>query len=158
MPVSISDAIDIRYRLQPQDLGGQARSVLVRNVTLEGIEHLTPLVHFEGLARPLALDLEQRMQIAEIAHSHLMVDWIGVPLILRPERQGAFETIQLVAAQQERTRPLALTSAGWVREPQLRRRVTQILLILLLLGVAYAAVTLIDSFSVLDELPSIFNR
>ncbi len=52
MPISISDTIDVRYRLQPEDLGGKARPVFVRNVTLEGVEGLTPLVHFEGLARP----------------------------------------------------------------------------------------------------------
>jgi hypothetical protein len=158
MPISISDTIDIRYRLQPQDLGGQPRPVLVRNVTLEGVEMLTPLVHFEGLARPLALDLEQRMQIADIAHSNLLVDWIGLPLILRPERQGAFETIRLAPAQGRRARPLPLSSTGWARKPANRRRIMRVLLMTFLLAAAFAAVTYIETLGGLDQLPSLFSR
>ena len=158
MPITLSDTIDIHYRLQPQDLGGQPRPVLVRNVTLEGLEALTPLVHFEGMARPLALDVEQRMQIAEIARSNLLVDWIGLPLILSPERNGAFDTIRLRSAQSQRARPLPLASSGWTTARHNRRRILHVLLITLLLIAAFYAVSLIDSMGALDQLPSIINR
>lgn len=58
MPISLSDTIDIHYRLQPERLSGGTAPSVVRNITLEGVEALTPLVYFEGLARPLALDLD----------------------------------------------------------------------------------------------------
>lgn len=158
MPISLSDTIDIRYRLQPQDLGGRPRPVLVRNVTLEGIEVLTPLVHFEGLARPLALDLDQRMQIADIARSNLLVDWIGLPLVLRPERNRGFETIRLVSRGDHWARSLPPASSGWRRKPVNRRRIVQMVLITVLLIAAFAAVSLIETLPTLDSLQSIFGR
>ncbi len=158
MPISISDTIDIRYRLQPADLGGNPRSVLVRAVTLQGVETLTPLVHFEGLARPLALDLNQRIQIAEIARSHLLVDWIGLPLVLRPERMKGLETIRLVGTAEQAGGAVPVTSTNWVKQRARRRRLTQVLVVLLLLIAAYLAIAYIETLPTLDSLKGLVVR
>ena len=96
--------------------------------------------------------------VEEIARSNLLVDWIGLPLILSPERNGAFDTIRLRSAQSQRARPLPLASSGWTTARHNRRRIVHVLLITLLLIAAFYAVSLIDSMGALDQLPSIINR
>lgn len=158
MPISLSDTIDVRYRLQAADLAGRPRPVLVRAVTLQGVETLTPLVHFEGMARPLALDLDQRIQIAEIARSHLLVDWIGLPLVLRPERAEGFETIRLVSTREQAGRVTPVASTNWINRRANRRRRMQVLVVVLLLVAAYAATTLVETMPALDSLKGLLGR
>jgi hypothetical protein len=154
--MSISDVIDVRYRLMPNDLGGKPRQVFVRSVTLQGVEELTPLVHFEGFGRPLALDLDQRMQMATIAHSAILSDWIGATLILQPDRLAGSETIQLrnVGSSGLRAggsldrRTSAPRTRSWLR----------IVLFALLLAAAFAAASLVESAPSIDALLDLFGR
>lgn len=87
------------------------------------------------------------MQIAEIAGSNLLVDWIGLPLILHPERNGAFDTIRLLGVQSQRARSLSL-AGGWAPVRSARRRWLHMLLITLLLIAAFYAVSIINSVGI----------
>jgi hypothetical protein len=93
--MSLSDVIDRQYRLLPNDLAGKPRKVIVRGVTVEGVEFVTPLIHFEGLGRPLALDANQRIEMARIARSTILADWVGAALVLQPVRDKGQERIRL---------------------------------------------------------------
>lgn len=95
--MSLSDTIDQRYRMLPADLNGRARQVIVRGVAVEGVEFVTPLVYFEGVGRPLALDADQRMEMARIARSTILSDWIGAALVLQPVRERGQDRIRLHA-------------------------------------------------------------
>lgn len=93
--MSLSDAIDRRYRMMPGDLAGKPRQVIVRGVSVEGLEFVTPLVYFEGVGRPLALDPQQRIEMTSIARSTILADWIGSALVLEPVKDGGRERIRL---------------------------------------------------------------
>lgn len=142
--MSISDDVDSKYRLHPTDLGGRPRTALICRVGYEGVEEMTPLLHFEGIARPLALDAEQRIQMAGIARSTLTADWVGMALVLRPAREGGEETIRLLALD-ARSGAVGAGRVVWRRPRSLKLRpLLRVLLLLLLLAVVYAAVTQIE--------------
>jgi hypothetical protein len=46
--MSISPIVDANYRLQAVDLEGMARHVVIANVTYQGVEEMTPVLHFVG--------------------------------------------------------------------------------------------------------------
>lgn len=96
--MSISDVIDRQYRLLPADLAGKPRRVIVRSVSVEGVESVTPLLYFEGVGRPLALDANQRIEMAHIARSTVLADWVGAALVLQPVRDHGSERIRLLPA------------------------------------------------------------
>jgi hypothetical protein len=149
----------VRYRLMPDDLGGKPRQVFVRSVTLQGVEELTPLVHFEGFGRPLALDLEQRMQMATIAHSAILSDWIGATLILQPDRLAGSETIQLRTIEDGSSRVFGRLTRHDRRTPAPRTRSwLRLALIALLLAAAFAAASLVESAPSLDALLDLLGR
>lgn len=155
--MSLSDTIDTSYRLHPADLGGRARTVLVFRVTYEGVEELTPLVHFEGMARPLALDADQRIQMAHIARSMLLADWVGTALVLRPARDEGADTIRLHALE-ERIPAAARRATGWGLGPRFpARSALRLLLLALLIAAAFAAVTWIEQAPNLEQILNVFK-
>ncbi len=162
--MSISDAVDTRYRLLPADLGGRARRVLVYRVSVEGVEQMTPLVHFEGVARPLALDGDQRSQMAQIAGSTLLADWVGVALVLRPERRNGQTAIALYGLETHKGwAARTVRIEGWRPRtlrlsPTLLRRVLRLLLLLALTGAFFAAASLLEQTPYLDALWSVFRN
>src|SRR5688572_10671203 len=82
--MSISPVIDANYRLQPADLESAARQVVISNVTYQGVEEMTPVLHFDGQTKRLVLSPEQAGQVIEITGTPLLPQWIGVALILQP--------------------------------------------------------------------------
>jgi hypothetical protein len=82
--MSFSAVVDSRYRLTAADLEGKARVLMVTRVSYQGVENLQPLLHFEGVNKPLALDAEQRATIIRLARSSATSDWVGVLVKLWP--------------------------------------------------------------------------
>jgi hypothetical protein len=77
--------VDRLYRLQPADLGGvhsRPRTVTVRFVGAQGIERPAPVLHFEGIAKPLVLDGLNVSAMARLAGSPLQRDWLGQKAVL----------------------------------------------------------------------------
>jgi hypothetical protein len=155
--VSLSAVVDERYRLTPADLNGRARQVMIKAVTFEGVEQFTPLLHFEGVARPLALDPEQRIDMAAVAHSTLTADWVGVALVLYPLRGDEGETIALLPldAAGRRSAP----EPGWTPRrdaepgrPGGSRSLRPLLILLALLALAFAAAYLVENMPSLSNL------
>ena len=153
--MSISAVVDERYRLLPADLNGRARQVMIKAVTFEGVEQFTPLLHFEGVARPLALDPEQRIAMAQLARSTLTADWVGVALVLRPVRANEGDTIALLPLDATGGQRVS-AAGGWASpgaaQPETRRSWRPLLLLLALLALAFAAAYLVENLENLSGL------
>jgi len=54
----------------------------VLNVSLEGVEELSVLLHLEGLSKPLRLTYPQRQEMADLFQSKNFADWIGQTVTL----------------------------------------------------------------------------
>lgn len=76
-----SQVVEERYRLQASDLSGPAR-VTITNVTLEGLEDVRPVLHFDRLHKRLAISDIQSDEIARVTGSAVMSDWIGRSITL----------------------------------------------------------------------------
>jgi hypothetical protein len=80
-----SSVVDRFYRLQPADLGGidaPPRAAAVRHVSAQGIEQPQPLLHLEGLTKPLLLDAANVAALTRITASPLQRDWVGRAVVL----------------------------------------------------------------------------
>lgn len=145
--------------MAPADLAGVARQVMVRQVGMQGLEELTPLIFFEGVARPLALDHDQRVAMSRIARSHLLADWVGAALVLRPVREQGRETIRLHDLEERRAVYSRLPLDGWqAAAPVAGRLLGRTLVVLLVVALAFAAVMLVESMPSLEGLTSLFSR
>lgn len=82
--MSISPIVDADYRLHIADLQGQARQVVIANVTYQGIEEMVPVLHFEGQTKRLVLSAEQAAQVIQITGTPLFERWVNTSVILRP--------------------------------------------------------------------------
>lgn len=81
--MSISPIIDAQYRLQPRDLGHQDHVVTIQNVSWQGLEILTPLLHLhEFPEKRLVLESVQYQELLSILGTPQEADWIGERLIL----------------------------------------------------------------------------
>lgn len=94
--MSISYFVDEKYRLQPADLQGRPRRVVIANVTYQGLEDVRPVLHFAGQTKRLALDAEQTRQLIALTGSAQLTDWIGRTVVLQPPRRGE-TAIRIVA-------------------------------------------------------------
>ena len=103
--MSFSATVDYRYRLIAADLGGRTRSVIVTRVSYQGVENLQPMLHFEGIGKPLALDPAQRLIVSQIARSTAVSDWVGLMMELHPvEYEGrAWIEITPIGGKRQRT-------------------------------------------------------
>lgn len=147
--MSRSAIVDGRYRLTPADLNGRPRQVMVKAVTLEGVEDLTPVLHFEGVARPLALGLMQRTDMALIARSTLTTDWVGVSLVLWPTKADGQEVIALrsIDAAPPRVQPSWRPS-----NDSPARSVRSALLLGLIVLIAFISVFLVENTGLVETI------
>ena len=93
--------IDRFYRLQPADLGGvhaRPRSATVRFVGTQGIERPVPVLHFQGIAKPLVLDAANVTTMAALAGSPLQRDWLGKDVVLGVVVKDSTPVIRLFAS------------------------------------------------------------
>ena len=141
--MSLSDVVDRRYRLNAAALEGRVRSAIVCSVSYEGVEDLRPLIRFEGLGRPLALDPVQRLDMARITHSTLLADWVGASVLLRPVRSDGHETIRLVGVEELERLPRWVPPAP--PRPSLPlRALLRILAVTFLIVAAFAAANFVE--------------
>jgi hypothetical protein len=83
--MSISPIVDAGYRLQPADLEGAARQVVIANVTYQGVEEMTPVLHFAGQSKRLVLSSQQVEEIIDITGTTLFQQWVGTAVVLQPK-------------------------------------------------------------------------
>jgi hypothetical protein len=83
--MSISDHGDHARRLVADDLKGQPRLVTIVNVTLHGLENMTPVLHFTGQSKRLALTADQARQMVAATGTGIFQEWIGATVVLVPE-------------------------------------------------------------------------
>jgi hypothetical protein len=139
--MSRAPVVDERYSLQPGDLAGNVRRVVIQNVSYQGVEELTPVLHFAQAAlRPLPLDVAQRSELIRLSHSALSSDWIGSLVELRVTQHNGQPRIVLTtpnAPNRVRDQLDQLRSIPW---PRLRS-----FLLLLLLAVMLIALYLLEN-------------
>ncbi len=157
--MSLSPIVDQRYRLAPADLAGRPRQVMVRQVGMQGLDELTPLLYFEGVARPLALDYDQRVAMSRIARSYRIADWVGAALVLRPTRTQGRDTILLYDLEERLLASNPPLRERWEagRAP-LQRLLGRGLVVLLIVALAFGAVWLVERLPDLTALGEIFAR
>jgi hypothetical protein len=93
--MSISYFVDQKYRLQPADLQGRPRRVVIANVTYQGLEDARPVLHFVGQTKRLVLNADQTRQLIALTGSAHFADWVGRPIVLQPPRHDT-SAIQIV--------------------------------------------------------------
>ncbi len=148
--MSISPVIDTRYRLGPRDIGRQDRVVTIQNVSWQGLETLTPLLHLrEFPTKRLMLEKVQQQEISQITGSLRAEDWIGHTLLLavrsdQDQLRIHLYPMQIIPAQNHFGRRSGRSST--VQVPQSMRATLILLLILLLL---FLLVPLIDQSDML---------
>lgn len=116
--MSISPVVDANYRLHPTDLDGAPRRVIIANVTYQGIEEMTPVLHFVGQTKRLVLSAEQVEQVIAITGTLLYSRWVGTPLILSPDTVGQATTISIQPVSGRRGQPMPVQLSedrrGWI--------------------------------------------
>jgi hypothetical protein len=95
--MSISPTVDANYRLHAADLEGIARRVIIANVTYQGVEEMTPVLHFIGQSKRLVLSPDQVGQLVDVTGTTLFRQWIGLPIILQPHTTKQESLIRLKA-------------------------------------------------------------
>lgn len=117
--MSISPIVDADYRLYPHDLDGIPRQVVIANVTYQGVEEMTPVLHFEGQTKRLVLTPEQVRELIEITGTVLYPKWIGLPVILQPHITRHESRIHIIpAGAKVRAQPMPTyvseDQRGWI--------------------------------------------
>ena len=103
--MSISPVVDAEYRLQPEDLVGLPRHVIISNVTYQGVEEMMPVLHFEGQTKRLVLSPEQVARIIDISGTILYPQWIGLAIVLQPPTDRMDDSIIIRAVDPRRRTP-----------------------------------------------------
>jgi hypothetical protein len=148
--------VDRLYRLQPADLGGlhaRPRDAIVRFVGTQGIERPSPVLHFEGIAKPLVLDRSNVAAITRIAGSPLQRDWVRRKLVLAVTIEGQAPVIRLFAPGDPALRDLQRKSMrverAQARREYLRRALRAAVLFAGLLAAAFVAIYLVENWAAL---------
>ncbi len=148
--MSISPVIDTLYRLGPRDIGRGDRVVTIQNVSWQGLETLTPLLHLrEFPTKRLVLEKVQQQEIIHITGSPRAEDWIGHTLLLAVRSDQDQLRIHLYPLQMIPTKQRFSGSSersSTIQVPQSMRATLILLLILLLL---FLLVPLIDQSDIL---------
>lgn len=138
-----------QFRLQAADFADMpagGHTLVVRAVGTQGVERLAPVLHFEGLAKPLVLDPVDVTAMARLTGSPLWSDWMGkaIPLHIAYEdgqrhvRIGHPTPAQRAAVLADPERLAKARRAIW-------RRVRVALMIALLVVLAIVAVYLVEN-------------
>jgi hypothetical protein len=108
-----SEIVDAKYRVHADDLNGQRHEWVIANVTYEGLEELSPVLHIEGLTKRFVLDQEQSHQMMSLTHSFIPDDWVGARIWVAPTVTAEDEKILITSADMpERSRWPRLGSAS----------------------------------------------
>ena len=148
--------VDRLYRLQPADLGGiHARPLraTVRFVGTQGIELPAPVLHFQGIAKPLVLDAANVTAMAALAGSPLQRDWLGTDLVLAVVVESGTPAIRLFGPGDPALAGLQRKSVqverAKTRSLYLRQAMRAAGVFLVLIAAAFGVVYVIDNWAVL---------
>ena len=116
------------HRLHAQDLlsspAGRQNALRTRitNVSLEGLEELSVLLHLEGISKPLRLTKEQRAQMATMLQSNNYADWVDQWLALTVSKSASPHGVQRLDGNDIELSltadPATLSSKSGTRLPQ----------------------------------------
>jgi hypothetical protein len=117
--MSHSEIVDEGYRLRVSDLNGESIRVQIVNVSYQGLEQMTPVLHFAGQTRRLHLTQSQSRSLIEITGSATPSNWIGCTVELFPTHVGGVWSIEVVGPGQRRRLVQRLPKvservAGWL--------------------------------------------
>ena len=99
-----SRVVEQRYRLQPSDLRGPMQ-VAITNVSLQGLEKIRPVLHFDKFGKRLVLDDVQSDELARITRSAVFADWVGCAVMLEPIDEEGVMRIALSAPPSQQSSP-----------------------------------------------------
>ena len=91
--MSFSETVDEKYRISAVDLNGREHRLRVSNVSYQGLENLSPVLHFDGITKRLVLDRTQYRQMIIHTREAVPEDWIGASVVLRPTEMGGETTV-----------------------------------------------------------------
>ena len=97
--MSISEIVDQEYRLQPADVAGRPRRLVIANVSYQGVEQLAPVLHFEGMTKRLVLSADSVRDLVNLPGTPIFSNWIGITVVLETSRVDGVDTIGIVAAE-----------------------------------------------------------
>ena len=151
--------VDRLYRLQPADLGGvhaRPQRATVRFVGTQGIERPAPVLHFQGIAKPLVLEGANLTAMALLAGSPLQRDWLGKDVVLAvvaDDAAGSLPAIRLFAPGDPALAGLRRKSVqverARTRSLYFRQALRAAVVFLVLLIVAFGVVYVIDNWAAL---------
>ena len=126
-----ANIIRTRYRLQPDDLAGQRIDATITNVTIEGLESLTPVLHFDQIAKPMLLSPGDADDLARITQTAVLQEWIGRTVSIAPVETADGVRLAIFSSTQ-RTLPQPIPRPPHV-ESRLRQWRTILIVVLVLL-------------------------
>jgi hypothetical protein len=116
--MSLSEVVDGEYRLRVADLGGEPLRVRIVNVSYQGLEEMTPVLHFAGQTRRLHLTQAQCRSLIELTGTATPSGWVGHTVELHPVFLGGVWKIEIDAPGRRRVRPrlpkVSERIAGWL--------------------------------------------
>lgn len=140
--MSISTLIDRRHRLTPRDLGHRDHLVTIRNVSWQGLETLTPLLHLQEFpTKWFALDAEQHQTIVRLLGTHHTDDWIGCQLFIAAQSDRDQLRIYLFAPQEPSQRGHKALIPQEIHIPE---SISATFILLLILFALFLLVALLD--------------
>ena len=89
------DIVKASYRLKPPELHHRHTRALIRSVGMQGLETLTPLVHFDGILKPLLLHPDDVALLQEYTGSSLFANWEGREVVVEKLMLDGVESIRL---------------------------------------------------------------
>ncbi len=76
--------------------------MIIANVTYQGIEEMTPVLHFAGQPKRLALTRPMAQQLTAATGTSLRAAWMGREILLQPQMGPEGPTIEILPAQGSR--------------------------------------------------------
>lgn len=97
--MSISAAVDEGYRIHLADLDGQEWEWVITNVSYQGVEEMSPVLHLQGLSKRFVLDAEQSRQMMALTRSPIPEEWIGATIRVAPKQTADNGSIAITSAK-----------------------------------------------------------
>ncbi|CAN5507110.1 hypothetical protein BH10CHL1_BH10CHL1_11230 [soil metagenome] len=141
--MSLSPLVDELYTLKPSDVGRPPLRVTIKNVSLQGVEEICPVLHLKEFpTKRLVIDSTQSQTLIQMTGSPLFGSWIGQKIDLRTMTEAGLTTIVLSAPQPENWLwPRTSTSAL----DQTRRQYWTSILLFVVLLLIFSAAYLLDN-------------
>jgi hypothetical protein len=114
--MSLSEIVDANYRIHVEDLHGQEREWRISNVSFQGVEEMTPVLHFEEMTKRLVLDQELSLQMIELARTAIPEEWLGAKIRIAPNPSSEGSKMSITAAKLPRpvARDAARRTKNWL--------------------------------------------